>query len=397
MAVVKLRKGYDLCLLGGVPDNSITPVECRMYAVVPDDFQGLVPRLDVKEGDTVKKGDRLCHDRQFAEIVITSPVSGVVKEIKRGERRKIEAIIIEKNEEGSARVFDVKGDAKSILLESGLWACMTQRPYAVVPNPNVVPRDVFVTAFDSAPLAPDLMLEIKGKAKYVQRGIDVLASLTEGKVYVGVRCGSGIAVKNAVVTEFSGPHPAGNAGVQLANIKPVNKGETVWTLDIVTVARIGELFTEGTVPYDTIVAVSGPRANCPRYVRCEMGASLTSILNANEIQSENKRIINGNVLSGVIATSEDFLRFPYRHITIIDELDNPGEFMGWASLSPRKFSVYRSFFSWLCPRKPVNLDAKLNGGERAIVMSGEYDKMLPMDIYAEFLVKSVIAFDIEKM
>ena len=397
MAVVKLKKGYDLCLEGAISDNSVTPLECRLCAVVPDDFQGLVPRLDVKEGDTVKRGDRLCHDRQYAEIAITSPVAGTVKEIRRGERRKIEAIIIEKNENDSAKTFDVAGNAKSVLLESGLWACITQRPYAVVPNPNAKPRDIFVTAFDSAPLSHDMSLMLADKAEYVQRGLDVLASLTDGDVYVGIRKGFPYSMNNVVVTEFEGPHPAGNAGVQAANVKPVNKGETVWSMDIVTVARIGELFATGKVPFTTVVAVVGPRADKPRLVSCDMGTPLTAILSAGECADGNIRVISGNVLNGQVVGTQGYLRFPYRQVTLIDEIDNPGEFMGWASLSPSKFSVYRSFFSWLCPKRKVALDAKLNGGERAIVMAGEYDKMLPMDIYGEFLIKSIIAFDIEKM
>lgn len=397
MAVVKLRKGYDLRLKGGVSDNSVTPVESRMCAVIPDDFRGLIPRLDVKEGDTVKKGDLLCHDRQFTEIAVTSPVSGIVREIRRGERRKVEAVIIEKSDNDEVRTFDVSGEIKSVLLESGLWACITQRPYAVIPNPNIEPRDIFVTAFDSTPLAPDFSVILEGKDAYVQRGIDVLASLTSGSVYVGVRNGFPMNIKNAKVNIFEGAHPAGNAGIQAANIKPVNKGETVWMLDLVTVARIGELFATGVVPFDTVVAVTGSQVRAPQYVKCVMGASIADITDGNIAENENLRIISGNVLTGDIVDKTGYLRFPYRQVTVIEEIDNPGEFMGWASLSTKKFSVYRSFFSWLFPQKSVTLDAKLNGSERAIVMSGEYDRMLPMDIYGEFLIKSILAFDIEKM
>ncbi len=398
MAVIKIKKGYDLRLFGEINTKTIAHVECEQYAVMPDDFCGVVPRLDVKEGVAVKQGDKLFHDRQFAEIAITSPVSGVVKEIRRGERRKIETIIIEKTaDDASRKKFDLRNSAKSLLLESGLWACMQQRPYAVVPNPMITPRDIFVTAFDSAPLAPDFSVVLKDKEKYIQKGVNILSTLTDGNVYVGVNGNNIYNIKGASVNAFVGPHPAGNVGIQIANVKPVNKGEVVWTLDLVTVARIGEFFTTGIVPFDTIVAVNGSEIDTPQYIKCVMGATLSSILNGKLASTENVKIINGNVLTGCTSTIDDFLRFPYRHVTVIKELANRGEFMGWASLSSSKFSVYRSFFSWLSPKKKVKLDSKLNGGERAIVMAGEYDRMLPMDIYAEFLIKSIIAFDIEKM
>lgn len=398
MAVFNLKKGYDLCLKGGVESKDAIVKESNLYAVIPDDFQGVIPRLDVKEGDAVKAGDKLYHDRRYAEIAVTSPVTGVVREIRRGDRRKVEAVIIEKSvTDDSVRKFDVTGDAKQVLLDSGLWVCLSQRPYAVVPSPEVRPRDIFVTAFDSAPLAPDFSVVLNGKEKFIQKGVDVLSSLTDGSIYIGVNGEYLPKVTGAEVNTFVGPHPAGNVGVQIANVKPVNKGEVVWTLDIVTLARIGELFTTGTVPFDTVVAVTGSEVKTPAYVKCTMGASIADLIADNLNRKDDLRIISGNVLTGNTTNLDGFLRFPYRHVTVIEELSNPGEFMGWASLSPKKFSIYRSFFSWLCPKKCVALDSKLNGGERAIVMSGEYDKMLPMDIYAEFLIKSIIAFEIDKM
>lgn len=398
MAIINLKRGYDLCLEGGIVNEAITNTGGRRFAIIPDDFYGITPRLEVKEDDVVRSGDKLFHDRQYSDVVVTSPVAGVVKEIRRGERRKIEAIIVERDEKEEAKCFDVKDDVKSVLLESGLWSCMSQRPYAVVPSPAVTPRDIFVTAFDSAPLASGFNVLLGDKIRYVQKGVDVLSKLTDGNIYIGARDGMELNVQNAVINTFTGPHPAGNAGVQIANIKPVNKGEVVWTLDIVTLARIGELFTTGKVPYDTVVAVTGSHVKEPKYVRCTMGAEMSVVLEGNVVgSSDGVRVISGNVLTGYKSSLNDFLRFPYRQVTVISEIDNRGEFMGWASLSANKFSVYRSFFSWLCPKKEVALDSKLNGGERAIVMSGEYDKMLPMDIYAEFLIKSIIAYDIDKM
>lgn len=397
MSIIKLKKGLDLHLKGEITQRIITDSKDTVFAIIPDDFQGISPKLDVKEGEKVMSGDSVFHDRTFPEICIASPVSGTIREIRRGERRKIESIIIDADGTNLVKKFDVS-NAKDALLASGLWAHMRQRPYDIVPHPDTRPRDIFVTAFDSAPLAPSFKVLLEGKDREIQKGIDALASLTDGKVYVGCRAGEALSVKNAQVNEFAGPHPAGNVGIQIANVKPVNKGEVVWTLDLVTVARIGRLFATGEVPTDTIVAVTGSDVKNPGYIACTIGAQMQSLLDGNlAAQAAEERIISGNVLTGKKAGIEDFLRFPYRQVTVIPENSHPDEFMGWASLSPKKFSVHHSFLSWLLKKRDVVLDSRLKGGERAIVMAGEYDKMLPMDIYAEFLIKAIIAKDIDKM
>ncbi|MBQ3731729.1 MAG: NADH:ubiquinone reductase (Na(+)-transporting) subunit A, partial [Muribaculaceae bacterium] len=294
---------------------------------------------------------------------------------------------------------DIKGDATQVLLASGLWVMLRQRPYDIVPVPGVRPRDVFVTAFDSAPLAPDLDVVLGNRREYISKGVEVLNGLTDGKVYIGVRDGQNIEAPGAEVNTFVGPHPAGNAGVQAANLDPVNKGETVWTLDIVTLARIGELFTTGKVGHDTVVAVNGEQVKAPRYVQTVMGAELTTLLK-DQLKEDacESRIISGNVLTGVKVEPEGWLRAPYRHITVIPENSHPDEFMGWASIAPSRFSIYHTFTTWLRGlKRPVSMDSRIKGGERAIVRTGEYDAMLPMDIYAEFLIKAIISGDIDKM
>ena len=398
MAEIKIKKGINLNLKGAITDTAITNTSCKNFAITPDDFTGVVPRLDVKEGDKVDAGSTIYHDKSHPEVKVTSPIAGKVKAIVRGERRKIEAIIIEADGSDRARTFDVKSAARDTLLESGLWCAMRQRPYDIVPDPNVKPRDIFITAFDSAPLAPDFALLLKGKEKYLQTGIEVLATLTDGDVYLGCRPKWIPEVKGCIVNTFAGPHPAGNAGVQIANVKPVNKGETVWTLDAVTAARIGELFSTGKVPFDTIVAITGESVRNPHYARCTMGCSIAS-LTGNEIDNpDNCRIVSGNLLTGSHVAADGYLRFPYRQLSAITEVRNPADFLGWASLSPKRFSIYHSFTRWLLGRgKPATPDAKINGGERAIIMSGEYDRMLPMDILGEYLIKAIIAFDIDKM
>jgi Na+-transporting NADH:ubiquinone oxidoreductase subunit A len=399
MATVKLKKGFDIQLLGVISDPGIASADSpKSVAVVPDDFHGIIPRMEKKEGEHVDAGEPLYHDKNHEAIKVVAPVSGTVKEVRRGERRHIDAIVIDPDGGNAVVTHDLKQDAEQVLLNSGLWVMMRQRPYDVVPAPGIRPRDVFVTAFDSAPLAPDLATVLGENSKYIAKGVEVLGSLTEGKVYIGVREGQPLDVPGAVVTTFVGPHPAGNVGVQAANVKPVNKGDVVWTMDIVTVARIGELFTTGKVNHDTVVAVTGEMVQQPRYIRSVMGADLETVLKNEWTNLALSRIISGNVLTGVKVEASEWLRAPYRHITIIPENNKPDEFMGWASLRPSRFSIYRTFTTWLGGlKKPMSFDSRIKGGERAIVRTGEYDAMLPMDIYGEFLIKAIISGDIDKM
>ena len=400
MSTVRLKKGFDINLLGGIEGTDVAFTSpARSVAVVPDDFHGIIPRMEKKEGEHVTAGEPLYHDKNYEDIKVVSPVSGTVKEVRRGERRHIEAIVITPEGSNDAVSHDIKGDAMQVLLASGLWVMLRQRPYDIVPVPGVRPRDVFVTAFDSAPLAPDLDVVLGNRREYISKGVEVLNGLTDGKVYIGVRDGQNIEAPGAEVNTFVGPHPAGNAGVQAANLDPVNKGETVWTLDIVTLARIGELFTTGKVGHDTVVAVNGEQVKAPRYVQTVMGAELTTLLK-DQLKEDacESRIISGNVLTGVKVEPEGWLRAPYRHITVIPENSHPDEFMGWASIAPSRFSIYHTFTTWLRGlKRPVSMDSRIKGGERAIVRTGEYDAMLPMDIYAEFLIKAIISGDIDKM
>lgn len=397
MANIRIKKGLNLNIEGAISEQSIAETSSKNFAVVPDDFIGITPRLDVKEGDVVEAGAALFHDKNVPEIVVTSPVAGKVVEICRGARRKIEAVKIEAQGD-AVKKFSLGGDVKQLLLESGLWCVMRQRPYDYVPDPNVKPRDIFITCFDSAPLAPDFALLLKGKEGYLQKGLDALASLTDGNVYLGCRPDYVPAVNGCIVNTFDGPHPAGNVGVQIANVKPVNKSETVWTLDAVSAARIGEFLTTGTVPFDTTVAITGESVSNPHYAKCIMGCDMSSLLAGYVTDADKCHIVSGNLLTGAKVGIDGYLRFPYRHVSVIPEVKNDADFLGWASLSPKRFSIYHSFTNWLLRRgKPAEFDAKLNGGVRAIIMSGEYDRMLPMDILAEFLIKAIIAFDIEKM
>lgn len=402
--LIKLKRGYDLKLKGGIASEEVTPaVKSDLYAVTPDDFTGIVPRMEVREGDKVAAGDALYHDKTFTDVKVVTPISGTVEAIIRGERRKIESIVVKPDGNlDNRKMHDITNgsDIKSTLLSAGLWCMMRQRPYDIVPNPNAEIRDIFVTCFDSAPLAPSLRTALHGYDKYIDKGAEILKTLTKGTVYLCCRANDVYETPYSETVIFKGPHPAGNAGVQAANIAPVNKGETIVTLDIVMLARIGHLFTKGYVSFETLVAVVGSEVAIPKYVSAIIGCQVGTLVNGNlKNGTDALRIISGNVLSGEIVTIDSYLRFPYRQITVIPELIHKDEFMGWASLSPKKFSVYHDFTHWLFggSKKDNEMDARINGGERAIVMSGEYDRMLPMDIYAEFLIKSIIAFNIDKM
>ena len=397
---LKLKKGLDLRIAGGIEDKAVKrKIRPQRVSLCPDDFLGITPKPEVKEGTKVKAGEPLFHDKKFEDIKVVSPVSGVLKEIVRGDRRKILQFIIEP-EGNEAAKFDtaVKNaeEAKNFLAHSGLWVFMRQLPYGIVPKYDVAPRDIFVSGFDSAPLAPDYSLLLDGKEKELAVGVKLLSMLTKGKVYFTCRSGFK-AVPGAEMVEIEGPHPAGNIGVAINHVAPVNKGEVVWTLDAITLARIGKLVISGTFDATAVVALTGSEIEKPHYLETVIGADLTGILDSQlKKKKRHKRVISGNVLTGITETPEGFLHYPYRQVTVIPEGDDKVEFMGWASLSPKKMSVSTSFPGHFLSRlfKP---DARLNGGRRAMIMSGEYDEMMPMDILPEFLIKAILSKNIDQM
>ncbi len=395
---IKIKKGLDIPLQGKASGTTADDRESALFAITPDDFPGCTWKAVVKAGDSVAHGSPLLIDKASGTITLTSPVDGTVKEIHRGERRKIEFVSVEKGICTDKADFNTSTEREQIrttLQASGLWAMMRQRPFDIVPEAESTPRDIFVTAFDSAPLAPAILED--SLAPYLEKGLEILKRLTDGYVYLGVRAGSGITSRVAEVYEFEGPHPAGNVGTQIAAINPVNKGETVWTLDAETAARIGKLYTDGNLDFSTVVAITGPEAKSPHSVRTIIGASLKTLLKG-AVAGNDTRIISGNVLTGVKETADGFLRYPYRQITLIQEGEHADEFMGWASMNPRKFSVKHTFPAFLRGlTKPYDFDSRIKGGHRAMILSGEYDKVFPMDIYPEYLLKAILAGDIDKM
>lgn len=404
---LNLKKGLDIKIEGAAttPVTSRCRADVSEVAITPDDFPGLTLKVDVREGDKVVKGQPVMHDKTSDPIKLVAPASGTVKAIVRGARRKIERVVISVDsgsEKSETFRLDNISDAESVkafLFATGLWAMIRQRPYDIVPAPSSLPRDIFVTTFDSAPLAPDYTPILAQEKKLLETGVKALAALTPGKVYIGRRADSGLPdVDGAEMIDIKGPHPAGNAGVQIANVAPVNKGETVWALDGMTLLRVGHAITHGTLLSDAIVAVTGSEIKSPGYVTAIIGADIKSLIGGNLKETDrHQRIISGNVLTGFKESLDGFLRYPYRQVTVIPEGDDVDEFMGWASISPKKMSTSRSFPGHFLFKKAFRPDARLLGGHRAMIMSGEYDRMLPMDIMCEYLIKAILARDIDKM
>lgn len=401
---IKLKKGLRLKLAGALPLNAVaTAVDSKVFAIYPDDFPGFVPKVDVKEGDEVACGTAVMHDKNHPEVRLVSPVAGKVKAVVRGERRKVIRIEVEAGESGvKSPEFGKPGNAaeiKRLLASSGLLALMRQRPYDIVPNPDDDVRDIFVTAFDEAPLAPDYgVFADFFSAEDYQAGVDMLAGATLGKVYISHKAGFAYgSIKGAELIEFDGAYPASNAGVQIANIKPVDKGDVVWTLDFATVGRIGRLARTGSCDFRTVVAVVGPEVGKPSLVSTVCGAKIEPLLKGRIKDTDrNLRVISGNVFTGVADGADAFLRFPYRQVTVIDEGDDVDEFMGWASFSPAKMSESTSFPGRFLS-KAFSPDARINGGRRAMIVSGQYDKFMPMDILPEYLLKAILSNNIDDM
>ncbi len=390
-----IKRGLDIPLEGKA-EGKARPLLADLVGICPDDYPGYVWKCEVKPGDKVGAGSPLFHAKDAENIKLVSPISGTVEEVRRGERRKILAVTVRRGEDAAADTVIADTIADKMKL-SGLWALMRQRPYDTVPVEDANPRDVFVSAFDSAPLAGKVVPE--HLQKYLEPGLEVLKSLTKGKVYLAQRPEQRLQSKFAEILNVEGPHPAGNVGVQIAAVAPVNKGETVWTLDATTAARIGMLATEGAPDYRTETAITGPSAKNPCKILTEMGADLKQLLKGELPDGDHTRVIAGNVLTGIKESAETgFLRFPYRQITLIPEGDNADEFMGWASMNPMKYSVKRTFPAFLRGLgKKFNFDARIKGGHRAMILSGELDKVFPFDIYPEYLIKAMIAGDYDKM
>jgi Na+-transporting NADH:ubiquinone oxidoreductase subunit A len=404
---IKIRKGIDIKLLGE-PELVISEAPAsKVYAIKPTDFAGLIPKLSVKEGEEVEAGSPLFFDKKREEIIFTSPVSGEVVEIKRGDKRKILEVKILADSQIKFKSFVPweanTGDRESLLkrmLEMGLWPCIKQRPYGIIASPGDTPRDIYISAFDSAPLAPDMAFVLKDEKQHFKAGIEALRKLTSGKVHLGVKKGDTFFtdIPGVELHEVSGPHPAGNVGVLIHHTAPINKGEIIWTVSPADVAMIGRCLSAGKYDATRIVALTGSEAKETGYFASRIGAAI-DVITKNRVKEGNVRYISGNVLTGTKVTADGFLGFYDSQLTLIPEGDEKKFFLteGWLAPGFDKFSLSKAFPSWLTPGKKYRIDTNLNGEERAFVVTGELEQVFPFDIYPMQLIKSIMVNDIDAM
>jgi Na+-transporting NADH:ubiquinone oxidoreductase subunit A len=403
--VIKLRKGLDIKLKGRAKAEVVEIGASDIFGLVPDAFVGVKPKLVAKEGDVVKAGDALFVDKKHPEVKFVSPVSGKVTAIERGDRRKVLSVQVTADKQqtyvdfGKKDVNSLSGEqVKNALLEAGLFAFFIQRPYAVTACPTDAPKGIFVSTFCDMPLAADFEVALKGNETDFQTGIDALSKIA--KVFVGIKPSASAVLtglKNAEVTVFDGKCPAGNVGVQINNVSPINKGEVVWTIGAEEVIFIGRLFNEGKVDLTRTIAIAGSEIKSPAYAKVLVGQQISSIVNNNIATDKKVRLIDGNPLTGLKVCANSFLGAHSTEVTAIPEGDDADEAFGWIMPRFNQFSTSRTYLSWLMGNKEYVIDSRIKGGERHMIMSGEYDSVFPMDIYPEQLVKAIIAGDIEKM
>ncbi len=409
--VTTLHKGHNILLEGEAAHTLEAAAGVTTYAVQPPNFRGIlpIPKVVVEPGQEVKAGDELFHDKTKPEIKFVSPVSGEIIAVNRGEKRAIAEVVILADKTIRYRTTEAP-DLQSVtretlvkfLMESGAWPMLRQRPFDVLAEPGVVPRDIFISTFDTAPLAPDLNFVVEGKGALFQKGLDVLAKLTSGSVHLGLDARSSKA-PSAVFTEaagvqkhwFSGKHPAGNVGVQIHHIKPINPNEKVWTLNVQDVISIGALFVEGRYNAARVVALTGAELHAPKYVQTYIGANMGELV-AGNLKAGNIRLVSGDVLSGSKKSAQQFLNSFDDQVTAIGEGDY-FEMFGWLLPLSLRPSVSKTFPNFLFPDYKFHADTNTHGEKRAFVVTGQYEEVLPMDVYPQHLMKAILANDIERM
>jgi Na+-transporting NADH:ubiquinone oxidoreductase subunit A len=403
---IKIRKGANIKLKGVAEKLYTNPINVSEIVLRPSDFPTLKPKLSVKVGDKVKAGSALFFDKENEQILFTSPISGEVVEINRAEKRRIVEVKVKADGQNAYESFK-QADPSTLsreailenLLKSGVWPLVRQRPFDVIANPNDKPKAIIISAIDTAPLAPDYGFIVHGQAEIFQMGLNALAKLTDGKVHLNINGNDNADeayanAKNVQINKVVGPHPAGNVGIQAHHISPINKGEVVWVLRSLDVLTIGKLFKEGKFDASRTIAFAGSKVKSPKYVRTVLGANISDIVKGNVV--EGGRYISGNPLTGTQIAENGHLGFYDYQLSVIPEGGN-NQFFGWIAPGFDKFSLSRTFFSWLTPGKEYDLNTNMNGEERAFVVTGEYEKVFPMDIYPVHLVKAMITEDIDKM
>ena len=404
---ISIRKGLNIRLVGEATKEIREVPVSGLIGISPLDFHGLIPKMAVKEGDAVLVGDVLFFDKKKESIKFVSPVSGTIKEIVRGEKRRIMNILIDSDGKQEAKKFTIKKvndcsaeEIKNLLLESGFWSSMKQRPLDIIADPSNTAKGLYVSSFDSAPLAPDYEFVLKNDMEALQTGFDALSVLMEGKVHLSSQPNSSFSgIKGVTHHNFEGLHPAGNVGTQIHHIDPVNKGEFVWSMNIQEVAAIGKLMSSGCVDATRLIALTGSEVNSTTYLSITRGTLMETLLK-NTVDAENVRYISGNVLTGERKQLTDYLGHYHNQVTVIPEGNEYKFFLtsGWLGHGFDKFSNSRLFPTFLLPKsKKFRLDTNTNGEERAFVVSGELERVFPFDILPVQLTKAAITDDIDAM
>ena len=403
---IVLKQGLDVPVSGSaclrVGKSMLPPV----VAVCPGDFKGLLPRLLVKEGDRVLCGSPVIADKKNPDILLPAPASGTVESVVRGEKRKLLAVLIrtDDRQEYAPLSFGALSDEASVkaaLLSSGLWPFIVQRPYGIIADPAVTPSAIYVSAFNTAPLAADTEFTLGTELAAIQKGIDALSKIAPVHVGVDASLGEGSAflrLTGCTLHGFKGKHPAGNVGVQISHIRPIGKGDTVWTLPLFGVAAIGKSILKGRLELRRKVAVCGPAAIEPSYAETIPGTPVSEFAAWYGNSADELRFVSGDLLSGRNAGIGGFLGWADDQLSLIREGVEP-ELLGWIRpLRLAQFSTDRSYFSWLMPWRRYDMDTNLHGGKRAFLMNESYyKKVLPIDIFPVSLAKACLAGDIEKM
>ena len=404
---VRIRRGLNINLLGDADKVYASVKNHDIYALKPTDFHGLTPKLTVKVGDNILAGSVVFYDKYNEKIKFCSPVSGTIQDIVRGEKRRILEIIIKSNSEIIYESHSQKNPKDlsreqiiDYMLEKGVWPFIRQKPYDIIANPTDLPKSIFISAFKSGPLAIDNDFALYGMDELFQKGLDVITKLTNGKTHLNLDGNTNSSkvfsdAKGVEINSFSGPHPAGNVGVQIHHLDPINKGDIIWFLEPQDVIVIARLFCEGKYDVSRIVSLCGSEVSKPRYYRIISGSCVANLISDN-VEQDNNRVICGDVLSGTKIKKDGYLGFYDTQLTVIKE-GNEQEFLGWALPGIDKFSMSKSYFSWLFPTRKYNVDTNMRGEERAYVVTGQYEKVLPMDIYPQQLVKAIMIEDIDLM
>ncbi len=407
--IVKLKKGFDINMVGKAKQELADFAQAQTFAIKPTDFIGLQrPKVLVNEGDTVKAGTPILIDKALDQVIYAAPVSGKIVEVKRGDRRKLLEVsiladaTITHEQHGQVDIASLDREALAAkLAASGVWPNIIQRPFGIVANPADTPKSIFISAFDTHPLAPDNAFALQGQEKYLQAGIEALAKLTSGKVHLNVDGSKAVPavfanLKGAQMNKFSGPHPAGNVGVQIHHLDPMNKGEIAWTVSPFGVAQIGKFILEGIYDAAKVIAVTGSELTKAAYVKTFSGANVSTFVKGN-LNSGHVRVVSGNVLTGEKISLEGFVGFYHNQITVIPEGDYY-EFMGWAKPTTR-LSYHRALglLSFLTPNKEFVLDSNGRGEERAFVQTGVFESVTPMDILPVYLLKAIMAEDFDEI